>query len=95
MSIAQGRDIYLYDWEVDFNYSLSTSELFKRFAIWDIVRCGSLRSLACATPSRSELLRMYTTLAHLVVSVCRLSLPLAVYRLIADIKWKYPNNLTL
>ena len=55
MSIAQGRDIYLYDWEVDFNYSLSTSELFKRFAIWD----GSLRSLACATPCRSELLRMY------------------------------------
>ena len=59
MSISQGRDIYLYDWEVDFNYSLSTSELFKRFAIWDIVRCGSLRSLACATPCRSELLRMY------------------------------------
>jgi len=58
MSISQGRDIYLYDWEVDFNYSLSTSELFKRFGIWDIVRCGSLRSLACATPSRSEQLRL-------------------------------------
>lgn len=58
MSISQGRDIYLYDWEVDFNYSLSISELFKRFAIWDIIRCGSLRSLACATSPGAEQLQL-------------------------------------
>ena len=36
---------------------------------------------------------IYTTLSHLVVSACRSSRLLAVCRLIADIKWKYPNNL--
>lgn len=47
MSISDGRDIF--DWEISFDYGLSTSELFKRFAIWDIIRNGSLRSLSCAT----------------------------------------------
>ena len=36
---------------------------------------------------------IYATLSHLVVSACRSILPLAVCRLVADIKWKYPNNL--
>lgn len=53
MSIAEGKDIF--DWEISFDYSLSHFELFKRFAIWDIIRCDSLRSLSCATPSASDL----------------------------------------
>lgn len=47
MSIADGKDVF--DWEVSFDYSLPVFDLFRRFAIWDIVRCGSLRSLSCAS----------------------------------------------
>ena len=35
---------------------------------------------------------VYTILPHLVVSACRSVLPLAICRLVADIKWNYPNN---
>ncbi|KAJ4288952.1 hypothetical protein N0V90_011294 [Kalmusia sp. IMI 367209] len=35
MSISDGQDIL--DWEISFDYSLTTAELFKRFAIWDII----------------------------------------------------------
>lgn len=55
MSISDGRDMS--DWEFSFNYNLPTYELFKRFAIWDIVRNRSLRVLACASagPRNSEI----------------------------------------
>ena len=38
-------------------------------------------------------LQRYTASAHPVESACRLSLLLAICRLIANIKWKYQNNL--
>lgn len=47
MSMAAGRDEF--DWETSLDYSLSADELYKRFAIWDIVRNTDLRSLSCAT----------------------------------------------
>ena len=40
-------------------------------------------------------LHTYTILSTPVESACRSSLLLAVCRLIADIKWKYPNYLNL
>ncbi|KAJ4324792.1 hypothetical protein N0V94_001021 [Neodidymelliopsis sp. IMI 364377] len=52
MSIAAGRDEF--DWEISLDYTLSPDELYKRFAIWDIVRNKSLRSLSCATSAPSH-----------------------------------------
>jgi hypothetical protein len=52
MSVADGKDIF--DWEVSFDYTLSLYDLLRRFAIWDILRCGSLRSLSCATITTSD-----------------------------------------
>lgn len=47
MSLSEGRDAF--DWEISFDYSLSVTELFEHFAIWDVIRYRSLRSLSCAT----------------------------------------------
>ena len=43
--------------------------------------------------NQSAVYQPYTASAHPVESACRSSLLLAIYRLIANIKWKYPNNL--
>jgi hypothetical protein len=59
MSIADGKDIF--DWEISFNYSLSVSDFFKTFAIWDIYRGDSLRSLSCATAAASKSRLLSTT----------------------------------
>ncbi|KAF2833351.1 hypothetical protein CC86DRAFT_399978 [Ophiobolus disseminans] len=48
MSISGGCDMF--DWETSFDYDLSVEELYKRFAIWDIVRNRTLRILTCVTP---------------------------------------------
>jgi hypothetical protein len=47
MSISAGRDNF--DWEISFDYALPFEELYKRFAIWDITRNRTLRTLSCGT----------------------------------------------
>lgn len=47
MSMAKGRDAY--DWEVSLDYTLTAEELYKRFAIWEIIRNRTLRVLSCAS----------------------------------------------
>ncbi len=51
MSISEGQDVY--DWEISFDYTRNTDELYRRFAIWDITRNRKLRVLSCA-PSVSQ-----------------------------------------
>lgn len=53
MSLSVGHNIF--DWEISFDLSLSADELYKRFAIWDVVRNKTLRVLSCATAATKRL----------------------------------------
>ena len=52
MSMATGRDAY--DWEVSLDYTLTAEDLYKRFAIWDMIRNRTLRVLSCASTTSQD-----------------------------------------